>query len=68
MLRAEVPREDLIDVTTAVGTDGTCACKVSTADGDLASGAPDLRALEPCLRAGWPRLVAVHADTDPEGR
>lgn len=46
MLRAEVPDDDVVDVTIAVGSDGTCACKLSTADSDLASAAPDVRAFE----------------------
>ena len=44
--RAEVPADDVIDVTIAVGPDGTCACRVSTTDGHLASAAPDVRAFE----------------------
>ena len=49
VLRAEVPGDDVIDVTIAVGPDGTCACKVSTANGDLASAAPDVRGFEQVL-------------------
>ena len=56
VLRAEVPGDDVIDVTLAVGPDGTCACKVRTADGDLASAAPDVRAFEQVLAS---RLTAV---------
>ena len=44
VVTATVPGDDVIDVTIAVGPDGTCACKVSTADGDLASAAPGVRA------------------------
>ena len=46
VVTATVPGNDVIDVTIAVGPDGTCACKVSTADGDRASAAPDVRAFE----------------------
>ena len=46
---ATVPGDEVIDVTIAVGPDGTCACKVSTADGDRAAAAPDVRAFEPVL-------------------
>ena len=62
MLRAEVPGDDVIDVTIAVGPDATCACKVSTADGDLASAAPDVRAFEQVLAS---RLAeaGVHVQT-----
>ena len=61
VLRAEVPCEDVIDVTTAVGPDGTCACKVSTAAGHLASAAPDVRAFEQVL-AGRLADVGVRPD------
>ena len=46
---ATLPGDDVIDVTIAVGPDGTCACKVSTADGNGASAAPDVRAFEQVL-------------------
>ena len=49
VITATVPGDDVIDVTLAVGPDGTCACKVSTADGDRASTAPDVRAFEQVL-------------------
>ena len=49
MVTAAVPGNDVIDVTIAVDPDGTCACKVSSADGDLASAAPGVRAFEPVL-------------------
>ena len=49
VVTATVPGDDVIDVTIAVGPDGTCACKVSTAAGDVASAAPDVRALEQVL-------------------
>lgn len=46
---ATVPGDDVIDVTIAVGPDGTCACKVSTAGGHLASAAPDPHVFEHVL-------------------
>ena len=49
VVTATVPGDDVIDVTLAAGPDGRCACKVSTADGDLASAAPDGRAFEQVL-------------------
>ena len=66
VLRAEVPGDDVIDVTIAVGPDGTCACKVSTADGALASAAPDVRAFEQILASRLTE-VGVHART-PDDR
>ncbi len=62
VLRAEVPGDDVIDVTIADGPDGTCACKVSTADGDLASAAPDVRGFEQVL-AGRLAEAGVRAQT-----
>lgn len=49
VLTAVVPGDDVVDVTIAVGPGGTCAWKVSTADGDRASAAPDVRAFEQVL-------------------
>ena len=49
VLRAEVPTDDVIDVTIAIGPDGTRACRVSTTDGHLASAARDVRAFEQIL-------------------
>ena len=46
---ATVPGDDVTGVTIAIGPDGTCACKVRTAEGDLASPAPDVRAFEHVL-------------------
>ena len=51
VIRAEVPGDDVIDVTIAVGPDGTCACRVSTAQGDRASASPDARSLEDLLKS-----------------
>jgi hypothetical protein len=49
VVAAMVPGDHVIDVTIAVGPDGTCACKVSTADGHLVSAAPDVREFERVL-------------------
>ena len=64
VVTATVSGDDVIDVTIAVGPDGTCACKVSTADGDLASAAPGVRAFEQVLagrlaEVGVPRRDAA---------
>lgn len=77
MITAEVSGNEPV----AVGPDETCACKVSTADGHLASVAPDGRAFEQVLAraAGGsgsarphrrrPRLTApVPANTPIHGR
>ena len=62
VIAARVPGDDVIDVTLAVGPDGTCACRMSTADGDLASVEPDVRAFEQVMPS---RLAdaGVHART-----
>ena len=66
VITATVPGDDVIDVTLAVGPNGTCACKVSAADGDVASAAPDVRAFEDVL-AGRLAEVGVHGQTgNPE--
>ena len=62
MATATVPGDDVIDVTIAVGPDGTCACKVSAADSHLASAAPDVRAFEAIL-AGRLAEAGVNAQT-----
>ena len=49
VVTATVPGDDVIDVTLAVGPDGTCACKVSTTSGQRASVAPDVRGFEQVL-------------------
>ncbi len=62
VIAATVPGDDVIDVTLAVGPDGTCACKVSAAGRDLASAAPELRVFEQVL-AGRLAEAGVHART-----
>ena len=62
VIAATVPGDDVIDVTLAVGPDGTCACKVSTAGGQRASAAPDVRAFEQVL-AGRLAEAGAHAQT-----
>ena len=50
VITAEVPGNELVEVAIAVGPDGTCACKVSTAHGQVAASAsPDTRSLEQVL-------------------
>ena len=49
VITAEVPGNELVEVTIAVGPDGTCACKVCTAHRQAASAAPDTRSLEQVL-------------------
>ena len=49
VITAGVSGDGLSAATTAVGPDGTCACKVSTAAGHRASAAPDVRAFEQLL-------------------
>ena len=44
VITADVSGDEPRAVTIAVGPDETCACNVSTADGHLASAAPDVRA------------------------
>lgn len=60
VVTATVPGDDVIDVTIAVGPDGTCACRVSTGDGHHASAAPDVRAFEQVL-AGRLEELGVRA-------
>ena len=62
VLTAEVPGDGVIDVTIAVGPDGTCACKVSSVDGDRASAGRDVRAFEEVL-AGRLAEAGVHGRT-----
>ena len=68
VLRAEVPGGDVTDVTIAVGPDGMCACKVSTADGDLASAAPDVRAFEQVLASRLAEAGVQARDGNAGGR
>ena len=56
VVTAEVPGDEVVDVTIAVGPDGTCACKVSAAGGQRASAAPDVRRFEEVLAS---RLAEV---------
>ena len=56
VITAEVPGDEPVAVTTAVGPDETCACTVGTADGHRASAAPDVRGFEQVLAS---RLAEV---------
>ena len=60
VITATVRGNDVIDVTLAVGPDGTCACKASSAGGHRASAAPPVRAFEHVLvgRLGAVRVRA----------
>ena len=66
VITAEVAGNELVEVTIAVGPEGTCACKVSTAHGQVASASPDTRSLEQVLAS---RLLEVgvrgHAGAGP---
>lgn len=62
VVTATVPGDDAVDVTVAVGPDGTCACKISTADRHHASAAPDVRAFEQVLASRLAE-VGVRAQT-----
>ena len=66
VVKAEVPGNELVEVTIAVGPDGTCACQVSTARGQVASASPDPRALEQVLTSRLAELgVRVQAGAGP---
>ena len=56
VITAEFGRDNRIDVIIAVGSEGTCACRISTADTHIASTAPDVRWFEQVLKD---RLAAV---------
>ena len=58
VITAEFDRDNLIDVIIAVGSEGTCACRISTADTHIASTAPDVRSFKQVLKD---RLAAVGA-------
>ena len=66
VVKAEVPGHELVEVTIAVGPDGTCACQVSTARGQVASASPHPRALEHVLTRRLVELgVRGRAGADP---
>ena len=67
VVTATVPGGDVIDVTIAVGPDGTCACKVSSADGQRASAAPDVRAFEQVLATRLAEAGACAQTADDRG-
>ena len=58
VITAEFGRDNRIDVIIAVGSEGTCACRISTADTHIASTAPDVRSFKQVLKN---RLAAVGA-------
>ena len=49
VITADVPGNELVEVTIAVGPDGTCASKVRTAHGQVASASPDTQSLQKAL-------------------
>ena len=66
VITADVPGNELVEVTIAVGPDGTCACKVSTAHGQVASASPDTRSLQKVLTSRQPEVgVRCQAGADP---
>ena len=67
VVTATVPGDDVIYVTIAVWPDDTCACKVSTADGDLASAAPDVRAFEQVLASRLAEAGVHRRTSDDRG-
>ena len=62
VITADVSGDEPAEVTIAVGPDETCACRVSTAAGHLASAAPDVRAFEQVLASRLAE-VGVHDRT-----
>ncbi len=68
-IRAEIPGDELIAVTIVVGPDGTCACQVNTARGQVASASPDTRSLEQVLTSRLAELgVRRQAGAGPRCR
>ena len=61
VITGEVSGDELTEATIAVGPDGTCACRVSSADGHRASAAPDARSFEQVLTS---RLAEAGARRD----
>ncbi|MCY4661157.1 MAG: hypothetical protein OXF93_15325 [Acidobacteria bacterium] len=49
VLTTDVSGEEPVEATIAVGPDGTCACKVSTANRHVATASPDTRSFEQVL-------------------
>ena len=50
VITAELPGEELIEVSIAVGPEGTCGCKISAGETHLASTAADARSCERVLK------------------
>ena len=46
MITAELPGDELVEASIAVGPEGTCACKVTGSDTYLASTVPDARSFD----------------------
>ena len=49
MITAELPGDDLVDVSITVGPEGTCACRISAAGAHTAATAADARSFETLL-------------------
>ncbi len=65
-ITAVVSANELVEETIAVGPDGTCACKVSTAPGQVASASPDTRSLRKVLTSRLEEVgVRSQAGGDP---
>ena len=60
VVTAEASGDQLVEVTMAVGPDGTCACRVDTAREQLASAALDTRSFEQILKS---RMAEVGVKT-----
>ena len=68
VITADVSGDEPVEVTIAVGPDGTCACKVGTARGHVASAAPDPRSFEQVLKSRLAEVgVQGHGGTEGGG-
>ena len=63
VLTAELPGDGLVEVSVAVGPEGTCACRISAGDTHLASTARDARSFERVPRSRLAE-VGVQAEDD----
>lgn len=51
MITAELPGNEPVEVTIAVGPEGTCACSISAGGRHAASTAPDPQSFETVLKS-----------------
>ena len=56
VITAELPGDDLVEASIAVGPEGTCACRISAGVTHLASTAPDVRSFEQMLKNRLPEV------------